>query len=1052
MHRGVVGGLLVSLLAGPALRAEHLPLKLYTAADGLVGDFVQALAEDPRGFLWIGTSTGVSRFDGHAFASYGTEDGLPHPSANVLRTSSDGTIWVGTSQGLAYSASEPIAGRPLFESLKLGDAAANHVNSLELGPAGRLWVGTSGGLLSVEPSGRGFRVRRVPLGPTQPPGHPGHLEVYSLLAERNGRLWVGTSQGLIERFPDGRFVRHRLWPDAGGEDPVLALALETRKDFTLLWVAHQRGVFAAPLAAASVPGGPTWLARAGSAPEVRSRQPSWRSPASEHEIRLFSIGLAVAKGNCSGGIALGKDGTAWFTTSGGLLALSEERWRLYSVEHGFPERSLSPLLADRSGNLWVGAETRGLLRLAAGGFVSFGPADGLSNRRIANIFEDRAGELVVLASDEASRRIYVFADGRFEEVTPPAFLHLAKPGWGWSQTVWQDRRGEWWLPTGEGLLHFPAGDIRSLRTAKPLRTYTPRDGLPSPEVFRLYEDRRGDLWLSLLATPQTLVRLHRSTGELEAYTPFPPPFATAPTAFAEDAAGNLWIGFYAGGLARWNETEGLRIFPPGPDLPSGFVYDLLLDRRGSLWAAMSNGAVRIDRPGAPAPRFARFAPAGGLGRDSLRALAEDEKGRIYLGSDRGIDRLDRVTGNLESFTTGDGLANSNVRILFPDRLRRLWVGTLLGISRLDPQTDGTDVPIPVVISGIAVAGVPQSIPALPASRLAGFVLQPGGDRIQIDFAGVRLAPGAALRYQTRLGRLAPEWSPPSTNRSILLAGLPPGPHRLEVRAVTGPAQPGGEVAEVAFEVLPPLWRRAWFLATVGLALAVAVWAGHRYRIGRLLAVERVRTRIASDLHDEVGASLSRIGILAEVGKLRLDGDETTGAAEAGGLLSEIGETSRELSEEMSDIVWSLDPRRDDLPSLVARLRRFASDVLEAQGVHLEFVAPEAQAAQRLSTGDRRELYLLLKEAIHNAAKHSRAGRVVVALEVRGHVLHARVEDDGVGLEYPPEGGGHGLGSMKRRAAQLGGSLAIDSAPGKGTCLRVEAPLSAWRRFRFRRSA
>ncbi|HXU33261.1 MAG TPA: ATP-binding protein, partial [Thermoanaerobaculia bacterium] len=305
----------------------------------------------------------------------------------------------------------------------------------------------------------------------------------------------------------------------------------------------------------------------------------------------------------------------------------------------------------------------------------------------------------------------------------------------------------------------------------------------------------------------------------------------------------------------------------------------------------------------------------------------------------------------------------------------------------------------------------------------------------------------------RLASLAPEWSPPNANRSVLLAGLPPGRHRLEVRAVTGAARPGGELAAVAFEVLPPLWRRGWFLATAGLALAMGTWAAYRYRIGNLLAVERVRTRIASDLHDEVGASLSRIGILAEVGKLRLGDTKEEGTAEAGGLLSEIGETSRELSEEMSDIVWSLDPRRDDLPSLIARLRRFASDVLEARGVALDFSAPESAAAQRLSTGDRRELYLLLKEAIHNAARHSRASRVMVSLAVRGNVLLARVEDDGTGLPAAPgERSGHGLDSMRRRAGLLGGRLTIESAPGEGTLVRLEAPLSAWRRARFRRSA
>ncbi len=558
MYRGVVGGLLVSLLAGPALRAELLPLRLYTSADGLAGDSVQSLAEDPRGFLWIGTSTGVSRFDGYTFTGYGTEDGLPHPSANVLKIASDGTVWVGTSEGLAHSVRQPVAGRPLFEALKIGPdgsdrtdsdpARRDHVLALAEGPAGRIWVGTSGGLLAVDRTDRALRARRVSLGPHE---ETADFEVYALFAEPGGRLWAGTSRGLFERRPDGRTTRHPLWPDAEGVDPVRALALDARG---VLWVAHQRGVFAARLAAASAVSESTWFERANG---QGKGGPSWRRPATDREIRAFSVASLVPKGHCSGGIAIGRDGTAWFSTSGGLIALSEGRSRLVSIENGFPERSLEALLTDRNGNLWIGAEARGLLRLSAGGFVSFGPADGLGNLRIANVFEDRAGEVVIVASD-SSRRLYLFSDGRFEDVTPQAFLRLAKPGWGWNQTILQDRRGAWWFPSAEGLLRFPSTGARGLKAARPAQVYTSRDGLPSDEIFRLYEDRRGDLWLSMLNTPRTLVRFDRDTERFEVFPPFAPPFDSAPTAFAEDAAGNLWIGYYLGGLVRMLERVRVR--------------------------------------------------------------------------------------------------------------------------------------------------------------------------------------------------------------------------------------------------------------------------------------------------------------------------------------------------------------------------------------------------------------------------------------------------------------------------------------------------------------
>lgn len=1030
-----VGTLWVALAASP-LAAERLPVRVFAAADGLAGNAVQSLVEDPRGFLWIGTSTGISRFDGFGFTNYGIEDGLPRPGANALLVDSAGTLWVATSEGLAWLREPPAPGQPLFASLHLGTATTDRVLALAEGKDGRLWAGSATGLFVVERQADTHHARPVPLGIA------GEQAVHALLPRADGGLWVGTSRGLAEVLASGQVLRHRIWPDAHGDDPVRGLALDPEGG---LWISHQLGVLAAsPPPAAGVR---SWRERAG---------PSWRRPGVGQGVRVFELASLVAGAYCSGGIALGRDGDAWFSTSAGLLRVGEARARLYTEEHGLPETKIDRLLEDRAGNLWFGTESRGLARLSSSGFVSFGPADGLELQRLSTVFEAGSGELMVFANDGISPpRLYLQGESeaaeRFVEVTPPALRQLAAPGWGWSQTAWQDSRGEWWFASGEGLLRFPPASPGELGRAGPPRRYGRKEGLPGVDVFRFFEDRRGDLWISLLDTVDCVVRWRRAEDRLEIRPRLPNEILSAPTAYAEDGAGNLWMGFYLGGLARWNEAEGLRPFPAGVEVPSGFVSDLHLDSKGRLWAAMSNGAVRVDDPAGPAPRFSRYAPPGSLARDSVRSIAEDGAGRLYLASDRGIDRFEPESGGLESFTTGDGLANSNVRQLFADRRGQLWVATVLGLSRLAPQPPRSPPPVPVVVSAVEVAGVSRALPAVPVARLAGFELPPGGNILQVGFTAVSLAPGASARYQTRLLDLAPEWSSPSANRSVLLAGLPAGRHRLQVRAVSA-AGAGSEVAEVAFTVLPPFWRRGWFLATAGLALALAVWGAYRYRVGRLLAVERVRTRIASDLHDEVGASLSRIGILAEVGKMRLG---AASEGEAGRLLAEISDTSRGLAEAMSDIVWSLDPRRDDLPSLSARLRRFASDVLEARGIGLDFETPAAAAGQRLSTADRRELYLLLKEAIHNAAKHSRAARVTVRIVAHGSRLEAEVRDDGLGLPEvfrSSDNLGNGLVNMRRRAKALGGALTVDSTPGRGTSVRLAAPLSSWRRWRRFRSA
>ncbi|MBV8201228.1 MAG: ATP-binding protein, partial [Acidobacteria bacterium] len=202
-----------------------------------------------------------------------------------------------------------------------------------------------------------------------------------------------------------------------------------------------------------------------------------------------------------------------------------------------------------------------------------------------------------------------------------------------------------------------------------------------------------------------------------------------------------------------------------------------------------------------------------------------------------------------------------------------------------------------------------------------------------------------------------------------------------------------------------------------------------------------RGRIAADLHDDLSSSLSRISILSELVRRRVADPQAVEAT----LLDQIGETARELMETIGDIVWAIDARRDDLESLLARIRRFAGDLLEARGVNVLFAAPAGAAGISLRPEAKRELYLVLKEAVHNAARHARAKEVRIEVaEARGELV-AEVRDDGVGFlagAPSPEGAraGHGLGNIRVRAAKLGAKLSVDSAPGAGTRVRLSLRL------------
>jgi signal transduction histidine kinase len=247
---------------------------------------------------------------------------------------------------------------------------------------------------------------------------------------------------------------------------------------------------------------------------------------------------------------------------------------------------------------------------------------------------------------------------------------------------------------------------------------------------------------------------------------------------------------------------------------------------------------------------------------------------------------------------------------------------------------------------------------------------------------------------------------------------------------------------MAFVIPPPVWQRWWFLALAAALAAAGIYEIYRARLQRLLAIERVRTRIATDLHDDLGASLSRVSILSEVIKQRLDPVDDVSAS----LLGEIADSSRGLVGSLRDTVWAIDARHDTLGDLAARVRQLASTVFDARGIawRLDIAADAARLA--LDSEQRRHLLLFFKEAVHNIARHADCRAVELAVTADHRQVICRARDDGRGFDVPAEiaaaaaRGSRGLQSMAARAAQLGGHFEAGSAAGQGTVLTLTVPL------------
>lgn len=1009
--RGAVAA--AAFLCAADLRAERLPLKTYTTADGLARDQILRVVRDSRGLLWFCTKEGLSRFDGQTFVTYTTADGLPHRSIRDLLETKDGEYWIATGDGLVRLTSDRPAGAPLFTVVKDGTSATRDVWRLLQDSAGTVWVGTTGGLLRLDSHGSDVTLRRVDL---DMPATPNGRLVTSLAEDRDRSLWIGTrSAGLYHRWSDGRVVRYTELEHLPG-NRVDALLVDRSGD---VWAGTQRGL--AQLV--STEGHQTIIAR----------------------TLARSAGLAD---DWIGTLLQARDGTIWVAAGRGLSQVEPHAGaapriiRTYTTANGI-DAEVAGLAEDAEGNLWLGLADGGALRLTRSGLTMYGEADGLGTPVIGSVFSDRHGTVCVFGNDRFGR----FDGERFVRIMPDFGKPITRFAHERRRIALEDRDGEVWLGTGEGLYRFGRVErLDDLARRPPKAVYGAGRSLDGDLVLFVYEDRRGDIWVQTDSDYHpVLARWIRRTESFKTFDDSDGwPAGTWITDAAEDGAGNLWLA--GSSLIRYR-SGAFETVKSIDRIPTPDASALHVDAAGRLWVATDTaGVIRVDDPSRVAAAR-QYTIADGLSSNQTFSLTEDRWGRIYVVTGRGVDRLDPATGAIRHYTTGDGLVSGP--LAFADSTGALWFGSNERLSRLIPTRDTPDRLASVWIDGVTVAGEPAPVPELGTPALPTLHLAASQRQVSIDFFGI----GRSLLYQYRLAGLNAGWSKATTERTVHYANLAPGHYRFQVRAFDPESGRVSEAATASFTIAAPLWLRWWFLSLMASMFGALIYTGYRYRVSRLLEIERMRTRIATDLHDDIGASLSRVSILTAVICERLrtaDEDVTT-------LLTEIAESSRSLVDSLRDIVWAIDSRQDTIADMATRVRQFAGSVFEASGITWRMEIAGPASGIELDSEQRRHVLLFFKEAIHNAARHANARSVVLEIDADHRSVRCRVTDDGRGfdVEATPAAaaarGSRGLANMSARASQLGGELRIKSTPGKGTVLIMTVPLrrQAARRMNMR---
>lgn len=821
------------LCARPCLYAERLPLRTYTSADGLGSSFVNNLMRDSRGFLWVCTRDGLSRFDGSRFITYQVGDKSAPPGIEQILETRKGIYWIVTTGGLyrfdpAVSSADKSTNtdRPTLNAEFVGNMRAVLFEDRD----GALWS-AGDGLYRLEEKEHRLVSQKVELNL---PANPSiALGIGAIVEGRDRSLWLLTLRGLVRRWPDGKEVFYTV--DAPGAN-VLTSVLEDSDG--RIWLGCLDGLYVIepePPDEMASPGAPKLRNLDKLAREQVSASDPIRLPAKPGEIIKYSAAAGLRRGHAKY-LCQTSDKRIWISDADRLIEFDGQVFRAHpSAQSSISESGL--MIEDEGGNLWLG-NSSALMRLQRGGLTSYGAGDGLRAPYVVAINQTRDDKLYAVAVDSSPSLF----DGKGFETVRPGLPPKAHSSWT-SNAAFQDSVGEWWFLTTEKLYRFAATkDFHTLARQVPRATYDHRDGLKSDAAFHIFEDSHYDLWIS--TAPSGLSRWSRATEKFYTFSEtegFPPDKAAS--SFAEDRNGNLWFGFSDGGLIRFAE-ERFTEFKPADGAPNGLITALHLDRLGRLWIGSSlNGLSRVDDTTAAHPHFVPLTTDSGLASNNVRSITEDLDGNVYAGTARGVDRLSPDGTRIKHYSVNDGLAGDFVTAAFRDHSGALWFGTPNGLSRLVPEQEKAVAAPPVWISGLRIAGERRPVSELGSAEIPLIEMAHSQNNLQIDFFGIDFSAGETLRYQYQLEGADKEWSAPTLQRAVTYANMAPGAYRFLVRAVSADGLTSEKPAVISFKIMSPVWQRWWFLSLAVLVIIGIVYVTYRYRVAQLLKVEREPVRV-----------------------------------------------------------------------------------------------------------------------------------------------------------------------------------------------------------------
>lgn len=983
--------------------------------DRLLSNSVFCTVKDAKGFLWFATSNGLQCYDGKRMINFLHDEkdssSLPANSVRGLLEDHRHRLWVFTTGGACIY--DPMHYRfkriPIDLTLKTDLPFRDFMQEEN----GTIWIAMfPGGLLRLDT----VQMRFVPYTKFWPPFS---YNIYHIARDKSsGFYWLGTDSGLAVYDPAKKIYYTRNYNPLGlhcfDDVNVSGLATAFYYDYNnILWLVFWPSAHSGPSAFRY---------------DINKNT---LSPTGRIEGTVYDF-LTDHSGNTW---VVGEELSVFDPAKKSFRYIPQKRNQLNGIDFD----DMRDMYEDNEGNIWCSTNM---------GIYEFNPQRqqfssiplyGREGKQVVNpningFIETSDKHLIALGWGGSG---FYFFDSLFNPLPPLYGYDERKSGDGLFTMTWcglQDSHGLIWAGCQEGRLVII--DPQKKRT-----TFIKDTAFAGRTIRSIKEDPEGNIWLG--TQHNIVVKWIHKTNRFVRIVPLAPVNYELHTilCFLPGKRHDMWAGTTGSGLVHF-DLAGNILAQFRPQLASRqtehffAVNSISWTGDDKLLLGTESGLEIFN---INAQKFEPLTETKGLLSDQVLAHCMDKNGNIWFTTSEGLSKYNPQSRRITNFGSRDGVTAAG---FYPNSYGQFSGGLIAfgnprGIVYFHPSDIRENAMVPdVQISSFALFGNMLPVDSLIQNGRT-VSLQYNQNYISIRFSAMSFLLNDQLDYLYQLKGIDKDWVKAGAKTEANYTHLPPGEYEFMVKCISPAGVESAHVTSLFIHIHPPFWQRWWFFLLIALLVAGIIYFLDRMRINRILDMEKVRTRIARDLHDDMGSTLSTINILSAMANKKLRDDPL----KTGEYIGKISDNSQRMMEAMDDIVWSINPMNDSMRKIIARMREFATGILEAKNIGLKFEVEEKVNEVKMDMEARRDFFLVFKEAINNVAKYSQCQTCSIHIRLQQQQLRMDIEDDGVGFKVSEADQGNGLSNMQKRAQALKGRIQVDSAPGGGTKVALHIPLT-----------